>query len=137
MYVCMGVYVCMYGCVCMTYLARGRAVACGSNNSCRRPTHRRMIPFLQTLYMKISRVSSTFTRSHQRVLCSVVCLIAHVTDEFLPVGDALFVVSHTVRLVTRVAMTAEPFLSTLGLFLYFLLFDFVSCQSSQFVPLSR
>ena len=87
--------------------------------------------------MKISRVSSTFTRSHQRVLCSVVCLIAHVTDELLPVGDALFVVSHTVRLVTRVAMTAEPFLGTLGLFLYLFFFDFVCCQCSQFIPLSR
>ena len=64
-------------------------------------------------------------------------LIAHVADEFLPVGDALFVVGHTVGLVTRVAMTSEPFLSTLGLFLYLLFFDFVSCQSSQFIPLSR
>ena len=65
-----------------------------------------MVPLLQTLYVEISRVSPALTRSDQRVFRGIVGLVAHVTDELLPVGDALFVVSDAIRFVTRVTVTS-------------------------------
>ena len=76
--------------------------------------------------MEISRVSSTLTRGHQRVLGRVVGLVTHVTNELLTVGNALFVrVSDPICLVTGKTLA---FLRTLSSLLHLLFLHLVGCQ---------